>query len=143
MKYTQTVDNIVNSVAHVLTQATQAYLQYAVDHNHVPEPTSQEEVDKLGKQILPQLALAAIAKATFNPEGVLYKEELVPFVELLIEEAAIDIEGHIQCTVEYIVHNRPEGTPPPTAPASTPEETDPIIRAKQGKSKIIIPGIND
>jgi len=143
MKYTQTVDNIVNSVAHVLTQATQAYLQYAVDHNHVPEPTSQEEVDKLGKQILPQLALAAIAKATFNPEGVLYNEELAPLMEDLVGPADLECAALLMKSIRKIIALRPEGTPEPTAPASTPEETDPIIRAKQGKSKIIIPGIND
>ena len=143
MKYTQTVDNIVNSVAHVLTQATQAYMQYAVSNGHVPEPTTQEVVDKLGKQILPQLALAAIAKATFNPEGVLYNKELTPLMEELSRHAHAELSTIIEECVERIIEDRPEGTLPPTAPASTPEETDPIIRAKQGKSKIIIPGIND
>lgn len=143
MKYTQTTDTLVNSVAHVLTQATQAYLQYAVQSGQIPEPTTQEEIDNLGKKYLPQLALAAITKAIFNPEGILYKEELVPLMELLTEDGQAEIEGYIETGVIHILHSRPEGTPPPTAPASTPEETDPIIRAKQGKSKIIIPGIND
>jgi hypothetical protein len=143
MKYTQTTDTLVNSVAHVLTQATQAYLQYAVQSGQIPEPTTQEEIDNLGKKFLPQLALAAITKATFNPEGILYTEELAPFMELLADNTEPAVNNLVHNTVRCIVELRPEGTPPPTAPASTPEETDPIIRAKQGKSKIIIPGIND
>lgn len=140
MKYTQTTDNIVNSVAHVLTQATQAYLQYAVQSGQVPEPATQEEIDNLGKKFLPQLALAAITKATFNPEGILYNEELAPLMELLADNTMPAINNLINNTVQCIIELRPEGTPPPT---STPEETDPIIKAKQGKSNIIIPGIND
>ena len=51
MKYTQTTDTLVNSVAHVLTQATQAYLQYAVQSGQVSEPTTQEEVDNILNQL--------------------------------------------------------------------------------------------
>lgn len=143
MKYTQTTDTLVNSIAHVLTQATQAYLQYAVQSGQVPEPTTQEEIDNLGKKFLPQLALAAITKATFNPEGVLYTEELVPLMEDLTGPADLECAALLMKSIRKIIALRPEGTPEPTAPESTPEETDPIIRAKQGKSKIIIPGIND
>lgn len=143
MKYTQTTNNIVDSIAHVLTQATQAYLQYAVQSGQIPEPTTQQEVDKLGKQFLQQLALAAITKATFDPEGVLYKAELVPFMEDVTIAADHYMQMQISGSISNIVNRRPEGTLPPTPKQSTPEETDPIIRAKQGKSSIIIPGIND
>jgi hypothetical protein len=142
MKYTQTVDNIVNSIAHVLTNATQAYLQYAVQSGHVPEPTSQEEVDKLGKQFLAELALAAVTKATFNPEGVLYNEELAPFIEDLTDDFHNYMEIYISGSVSNIVSKRPEGTPEPTVPNKV-EDEDPIVKAKQGRSKIIIPGVND
>ena len=140
MKYTQTTDSIVNSIAHILTQATQAYLQYAVDSEQIPLPFTQEEVDKVGKEFLMQLALAAVTKATFNPEGVLYNEELAPLMELLADNTMPAINNLINNRVQCIIELRPEGTPSPT---STPEETDPIIKAKQGKSNIIIPGIND
>lgn len=143
MKYTQTTDTLVNSVAHVLTQATQAYLQYAVQSGQIPEPTTQEEIDNLGKKFLPQLALAAVTKATFNPEGVLYNKELTPLMELLTDTCNDTIDSYIKDCIDSIIESRPEGTLPPSPPMSTPEETDPIIRAKQGKSKIIIPGIND
>ena len=142
MKYTQTVDNIVNSVAHVLTNATQAYMQYAVQSGHVPEPTSQEEVDKLGKQFLAELALAAVAKATFNPVGILYNEELAPFIEELVDDTQSTIELYIADAVNEMISRRPEGTPEPPRPNKV-EDEDPIVKAKQGRSKIIIPGVND
>jgi hypothetical protein len=143
MKYTQTVDNIVNSVAHVLTQATQACLQYTVDHSHLPAPTTQEEADNLGKQLLPQIALAAITKATTDPNGLLYENEIIPFMELLMNNATSATNNLINNTIQCIIELRPEGTLPPSMSMPTPEDEDPIIRAKQGKSKIIIPGIND
>jgi len=142
MKYTQTVDNIVNSVAHVLTQCTQAYLQYAVQSDHVPEPTSQEEVDKLGKQFLTELALAAVAKATFNPEGILYNAELAPLIEDLTSTADVELATLLLQSIKRIIAKRPEGTPEPTVPNKV-EDEDPIVKAKQGRSKIIIPGVND
>lgn len=142
MKYTQTVDNIVNSIAHVLTNATQAYLQYAVQSGHVPEPTSQEEVDKLGKQFLTELALAAVAKATFNPEGILYNAELAPLIEDLTSTADVELATLLLQSIRRIIDKRPEGTPEPTVPNKV-EDEDPIVKAKQGRSKIIIPGVND
>ena len=142
MKYTQTTDNIVNSIAHVLAQATQAYLQYAVQSGQIPEPTSQEEVDKLGKRFLAELALAAVTKATFNPEGVLYNEELAPFIEDLTDDFHSYMETYISGSVSNIISKRTEGTPPPTVPNKV-EDEDPIVKAKQGRSKIIIPGVND
>lgn len=139
MKYTPQVDNLVGQLAHVMAQLTNAYINYAVHSGQLPRPTTQEEIDKLGQKYMPQLAIAALAKSTIDPNGLFYDNEIIPFLEAITKDAQVEIEGYLETYVLHTQHQRPEGTPPPTKV----EEEDPIIRAQQGKSSIIIPGVND
>ena len=140
-KYTPQLDNIVSSVGHVLSQATNAYLNNLIATKQIPEPTSQEEIDKLGHELLTQIAMLATIRIVTNPEGVLYEQEVIPFLESVMEGAPQLIGEYTNANILVIESDRPEGTPPPEVPNKV--EEDPILKAKQGKSSIIIPGIND
>jgi len=141
MKYTPQLDNLINQSAHVLTQLANAYINFAIHNNLMTKPTNEEETKRLGNEIVIQMALLSITKITVDPEGLLYPSEIVPLLERVATSISVDVvEVCIDECIQEIISERPEGTPPPEA---TKEEEDPIIRAQQGKSSIIIPGVND
>lgn len=140
MKYTPQLDNLINQSAHVLTQLANAYINFAIHNNLITKPTNDEEIKRLGNEIVTRMAILSITKITVDPEGLLYPSEIVPLLERVAVAASVDVAVTIDECIKEIISERPEGTPPPEA---TKEEEDPIIRAQQGKSSIIIPGVND
>lgn len=139
LEYTRQLDSLVSSVGSVLSQVTMILVNHLIATKQVPEPKTQEEIDKLGHEKVVAIALLAVTRTIINPRGLLYDNEIIPLLEKIGNNTKA-VESLIQLAIQDIIDARPEGTPPPTV---EPEEEDPIIKAQQGRSSIIIPGVND
>ena len=115
--------------------------KYLIGSKQEPTPTNQESFQVLCLQVMKKATLAALTKCVVNPEGTFYDHEIVPFLQLVMDKAPSVIDKLHQECIDEIVKQRPEDTPPPSP--NKVEDEDPIVKAKQGKSNIIIPGVND